>query len=64
MRFIGSKTLLLENIKSVIDENAPNAKSFCDVFSGTSVVARYFKQWYEVYSNDLLYFSYVLQKVQ
>ena len=62
MRFIGSKTLLLENIKSVIDENAPNAKSFCDVFSGTSVVARYFKQWYEVYSNDLLYFSYVLQK--
>lgn len=62
MRFIGCKTLLLENIKQVIDEKAPNAKNFCDIFSGTSTVARYFKQWYEVYSNDLLYFSYVLQR--
>lgn len=62
MRFIGCKTLLLENIKAVIDENAPGAKSLCDVFSGTSTVARYFKQWYEVYSNDFLYFSYVLQR--
>lgn len=62
MRFIGCKTLLLDNIKSVIDEKAPEAKSLCDVFSGTATVARYFKQWYEVYSNDLLYFSYVLQK--
>ena len=62
MRFIGCKTLLLDNIKEVIDEKAPNARSFCDIFSGTSTVARHFKQWYEVYSNDLLYFSYVLQK--
>lgn len=62
MRFIGCKTLLLDNIKEVIDENVPDAKSFCDVFSGSATVARYFKQWYEVYSNDLLYFSYVLQR--
>lgn len=62
MRFIGSKILLLDNIKQVIDENAPTATSFCDIFSGTACVARYFKQWYEVYSNDLLYFSYILQK--
>ena len=62
MRFIGCKTLLLENIKEVVDEKAPDAKSFCDIFSGTATVARYFKQWYEEYSNDLLFFSYVLQK--
>lgn len=62
MRFIGCKTLLLDNIKAVIDEKAPDAKSLCDVFSGTATVARHFKKWYEVYSNDLLYFSYVLQK--
>lgn len=62
MRFIGCKALLLDNIKSVIDENTPDAKSFCDIFSGTATVARYFKQWYEVTSNDLLYFSYVLQR--
>ncbi len=62
MRFIGSKTLLLDQIKQVIDEKVPEAKSFCDIFSGTAAVARYFKQWYQVYSNDLLYFSYVLQR--
>jgi len=62
MRFIGSKTQLLENIKEVVDRHAPDANSFCDIFSGTASVARYFKQWYEVYSNDLLYFSYCLQK--
>jgi len=62
MRFIGRKTLLLDNIKEVIDENAPDAKTFCDIFSGSATVARFFKQWYEIYSNDLLYFSYVLQR--
>ena len=62
MRFIGCKTLLLDNIKNVIDRHAPNANSFCDIFSGTATVARYFKQWYEVYSNDLLFFSYCLQR--
>lgn len=62
MRFIGCKTLLLDNIKEVIDEKAPDAKTFCDIFSGTATVARYFKKWFEVYSNDLLYFSYVLQR--
>lgn len=62
MRYIGCKTLLLDNIKQVIDENATGSNTFCDIFSGTSTVARYFKQWYEVYSNDILYFSYVLQK--
>lgn len=62
MRYIGGKTLLLENIKEVIDRHTQGSKSFFDIFSGTSVVARYFKKWYEVYSNDVLYFSYCLQR--
>ena len=62
MRYIGCKTNLLENIKEVVDKHTTNATSFCDIFSGTASVARYFKQWYEVYSNDLLYFSYCLQR--
>ena len=62
MRFIGNKTQLLENIKEVADKHAPGAHSFCDIFSGTASVARFFKQWYEVYSNDLLFFSYCLQR--
>jgi len=62
MRFIGSKVMLLGNIKEVVDEHANNANTFCDIFSGTACVSRYFKKWYEVISNDLLYFSYCLQK--
>jgi modification methylase fokI len=62
MRFIGCKTLLLNNIKELIDRKTPKAESFCDIFSGTATVARFFKQWYKIISNDILYFSYVLQK--
>ena len=62
MRFIGCKTLLLNNIKDLIDRKVSKAESFCDIFSGTATVARFFKQWYEITSNDILYFSYVLQK--
>ncbi len=62
MRFIGRKTLLLDQIKKVIDENVCDARTFCDLFAGSVTVGRYFKQWYEVISNDLLYFSYVLQR--
>lgn len=63
MRFIGSKSALLNNIESVIDEHASGGERiFCDIFSGTGVVARHFKPRYEVHSNDLLHFSYVIQK--
>ena len=63
MRFIGSKTNLLKNIDMVISENTDgNENVFCDIFSGTGAVARYFKPRYEIISNDVLHFSYVIQK--
>ena len=62
MRFIGSKALLLTEIENVIKEHIKSAEVFCDIFAGTSVVGRYFKKDYRIISNDLLYFSYVLQK--
>jgi len=62
MRFIGSKVKLLENIKKIIKENCLNATSFCDIFSGTASVARFFKKDFSIISNDLLHFSFVLQK--
>lgn len=62
MRYIGNKTNLLENINQVIKDNCQgDEKSFCDLFSGTTSVARYFKNRYKIISNDLLYFSYILQ---
>lgn len=61
MRYIGCKTLLLEDIKKIVDKHAANSGRICDIFSGTSTIARFFKKWFEVYSNDVLYFSYCLQ---
>lgn len=63
MRYIGNKTNLLKNINQVIKDNCDgNEKVFCDLFSGTSSVARSFKNRYKIISNDILYFSYVLQR--
>jgi adenine-specific DNA-methyltransferase len=63
MRYIGGKSQLLSNIEVVIRENASGDEHiFCDIFSGTGSVARYFKPKYKVYSNDILHFSYVIQK--
>ena len=63
MRYIGNKTNLLKNINEVIKDNCDgNEKVFCDLFSGTSSVARFFKNRFKIISNDILYFSYVLQK--
>lgn len=63
LRYIGSKTLLLENIEKIIKKHTTGHETtFCDIFSGTGVVARYFKPMYEIYTNDTLHFSYVIQK--
>ena len=63
MRYIGGKTQLLDNIEKVININTTGSENvFCDIFSGTGSVARYFKPKYEVHSNDFLHFSYVIQK--
>ena len=63
MRYIGSKANLLKNIENCISTNIhTKQKSFCDIFSGTGVVARYFKPQYEIISNDALFFSYIIQK--
>ncbi len=63
MRYIGNKQNLLEFIHSVIAENCINEKVFCDIFSGTTSVAKYFKERdYTVISNDFMEYSYVFQK--
>ncbi len=63
MRFIGSKVNLLGKIQDVINENVnDHADTFMDLFSGTGTVGSYFKKDYRILSNDILYFSYILQK--
>ncbi len=64
MRFIGCKENLLGFIKSFIKEHDIKGNVFCDLFAGTGSVAKHFKKLgYKIISSDLLYFSFVLQKV-
>lgn len=61
MRFIGGKTLIIPYITELIKEKTTGVKSISDVFAGSGVVSRELKkQGYDVISNDLMYFSYVL----
>ncbi len=63
MRYIGSKRLLLEKIEGVIKDNIKtDVNIFCDIFSGTWSVAKYFKKDYTIISNDLLFLSYSMQR--
>ena len=63
MRYIGNKERLVDNIYSLMVKHNISGKSFFDFFAGTANVGKYFKcKNYQVYSSDLLYLSYVLQK--
>lgn len=67
MNYIGSKLKLCQNfipsvIKSVCGENL-SQMVFCDIFAGTGIVGRTFKTSVKkVISNDVEYYSYVLNK--
>jgi adenine-specific DNA-methyltransferase len=65
MRYIGSKNNLLKNIDLFIRKNIDLHKemSMFDAFSGTGSVGCYFKDRFQIYSNDNLYFSYLIQKI-
>lgn len=65
MRFIGNKSKLLNEIENFITEKVvikAGEVVFCDLFSGSASVSRYFKNKYKIVSNDQLYFSYIIQK--
>lgn len=63
LRFIGSKQLLLKEIDNILlNHLSGNEETFLDLFGGTNSVGLYFKNRYTIFSNDLLYFSYVHAK--
>lgn len=64
MRFLGNKTRMLENINSVIEQNNIKGKTFCDLFSGSGSVGDYFKEQYNIISNDFLYCLSIISKAK
>lgn len=62
MRYIGNKENVVETIYQIMQQRGIVGQSFFDVFSGTSSVAKFFKRLnYQIFSCDLMYYSYVLQ---
>lgn len=64
MNYIWSKLSLLkfleESIWKIVKEKD---YQFSDLFAGTGIVWRYFKQrWHKIIANDLQYYSYVLNR--
>lgn len=54
---------MIDRILKIIKDNTANSISVLDIFSGTGVVAKALKTCgFSVIANDILYFSYVLNK--
>lgn len=63
MRYIGGKSLLLDFLDEAITGYTNGVQSVTDIFSGSGVVSAHFKsRGYNVVSNDILYFSYILSR--
>ena len=63
MRYIGGKKLLLPYIKEIIESKTNNVKVISDLFSGSGIVSKFFKEeGYNTISNDLMYFCTILLK--
>ncbi|WP_344925222.1 DNA adenine methylase [Aquimarina addita] len=66
MNYIGSKhrlsNFIKTSVKGVVGNTLKNAV-FCDLFAGTGIIGRTFKPFVQkVISNDLEYYSYVLNR--
>ena len=55
---------MLENINSVIEQNNITGKTFCDLFSGSGSVGDYYKEKYNIISNDFLYCLSIISKAK
>lgn len=64
MRYLGSKVKLLTAIQDVIDKYHIEGDTFADLFSGTGCVGDFFKDSYNILTNDFLYYSSVMSKAK
>lgn len=67
MRYIGGKTKILPYLDKFLSTKLGTASldtplTFLDLFSGTGVVAKHFKNKFKVATNDSMYFSYILSR--
>jgi adenine-specific DNA-methyltransferase len=60
-KYLGNKKKLLKHIYNFVKENCIDSNSICDIFAGTTNVGRFFNnKGYQVFSNDINRFSFIL----
>lgn len=64
MRYLGSKIKLLEAIQNAIEKYNVKGETFADLFSGTGCVGDFFKDRFNIITNDFLYYSSVMSKAK
>lgn len=63
MRYIGNKENIIEKIHSILVSKNVIGETFFDFFAGTTSVGKYFKNLgFRIFSSDVMYMSYCLQK--
>ncbi|MFA0962072.1 DNA adenine methylase [Roseivirga sp. BDSF3-8] len=60
LKYMGSKREIIDFVKSSVDRLNVNTNWFCDLFSGTGVVAGSFKGIYNIHANDIQSYSAIL----
>lgn len=64
MRYIGNKSKLLFFIENILEKYRIRGNTLCDLFAGTGSVGDYFKDKFQIISNDFTYYSYVINKAK
>lgn len=63
MRYIGGKKQLLDNIQEILEPHLEGIETtFVDLFGGSNIVGSHFKKKYQIMTNDLMYFSFVISR--
>ncbi len=66
MRYLGTKTDLVEKIYELIKEKKIDNENytFCDAFSGTGAVGEFLKDKFRIIANDIQYYSYIMSQAK
>ncbi len=62
IRYMGNKNKLLDFIIPEIKKITKKGEIICDLMSGTGAIAYALKDKYTVYTNDIQYYSYIINK--
>lgn len=62
LKYMGSKREIIDFIEESVDDLNVDSRWFCDLFTGSSIVAGSFKDRYNIHANDIQTYSEIFAK--